>query len=92
MSKGSLIDALAHRTGSTKKLAGDVLEGLVDIITDQLQNGESVTITGFGTFLVSERKARTGVNPQKPEQKIKIPATTVPRFKAGKNLKDAVKK
>ncbi|MFZ2969879.1 MAG: HU family DNA-binding protein, partial [Minisyncoccia bacterium] len=52
---------------------------------------EKVAFTGFGTFSVSKRAARVGVNPQKPGEKIQIPAMTVPKFKAGKSLKDAVK-
>ncbi len=90
MSKGDLITAIANRAGLTKKAAGDALEAFIDTVTGELTNGEQVTITGFGTFKVSHRAARTGVNPQNPSQKIKIPASKVPTFKAGKNLKEAV--
>ena len=90
MSKGDLITAIANRAGLTKKAAGDALEAFIDTVTGELTNGEQVTITGFGTFKVSHRAARTGVNPQNPSQKIKIAASKVPTFKAGKNLKDAV--
>ncbi len=90
MSKGDLITAIANRAGLTKKAAGDALQAFIDTVTGELTNGEQVTITGFGTFKVSKRAARTGVNPQNPSQKIKIPASKVPTFKAGKNLKDAV--
>jgi DNA-binding protein HU-beta len=63
---------------------------MLDAITSALSKGQKVTITGFGTFSVSKRAARMGVNPRTGE-KIKIKATTVPKFKAGKSLKDAVK-
>ena len=56
-----------------------------------LNQCDSVTITGFGTFRVSERAARSGVNPRNPEQKIQIPAMKLPAFKAGKSFKDAVR-
>ncbi len=92
MSKGDLVAAIAAGAGLTKKSAADSLEAFLEAVTGELAKGGNVTITGFGTFKVSERKARTGVNPQNPSQKIQIPATTVASFKAGKNLKDAVKK
>lgn len=91
MTKGDLVDAIAKHTGATKKMAGDCLEALINVITKELKSGGQVTITGFGTFKVSQRAARTGVNPQNPSQKIQIPAMTVPTFKAGKNLKEAVR-
>lgn len=90
MSKGDLITAIANRAGLTKKSAADALEAFIATISGELTNGEQVTITGFGTFKVSHRAARTGVNPQNPTQKIQIKASKVPTFKAGKNLKDSV--
>ena len=90
MSKGDLIDAVANSCGATKKMAGDMLEALLSTITKELASGGQVTITGFGTFKVSHRAARTGVNPQNPSQKIQIKASKVPTFKAGKNLKESV--
>ncbi|HLA26056.1 MAG TPA: HU family DNA-binding protein, partial [Patescibacteria group bacterium] len=60
-------------------------------ITSTIKSGGEVTITGFGTFSSKRREARMGVNPQKPQEKIQIPAVTVPKFKAGKTLKDALK-
>ena len=92
LSKGDLVGAIAAGAGLTKKAAGEALEAILAAITKELAKGGQVTITGFGTFKVSKRAARVGVNPQNPSQKIKIPATTVPTFKAGKNLKEAVKK
>ena len=91
LSKGDLVNAVASTAGLTKKAAAEALEAVLSAITDELASGGQVTITGFGTFKVSQRAARTGVNPQNPSQKIEIPATTVPTFKAGKNLKEAVR-
>lgn len=90
MSKGDLVTAIANRAGLTKKAAADALEAFLATVTGELVNGEQVTITGFGTFKVSHRAARTGVNPQNPSQKIQIKASKVPSFKAGKNLKESV--
>ena len=67
------------------------MDSMIENITKALQGGDKVAITGFGVFSVSQRKARTGVNPQKPTEKIQIPAVKVPKFKAGKTLKDAIK-
>ena len=92
MNKQELIDALATKlTGGRKAEAENILEGFVDVITDALKKGQEVNISGFGSFTVSARSARMGVNPQNPEQKIQIAATKVPKFRAGKNLKDAVR-
>ena len=91
MTKQDLIAAAAAAAGVTKKDAQAVLDGVIDTITSTLQKGDSVTITGFGTFRVSERAARSGVNPRNPEQKIQIPAMKLPAFKAGKTLKDSVR-
>ncbi|MCF7905988.1 HU family DNA-binding protein [Candidatus Gracilibacteria bacterium] len=91
MSKGDLVAAVAKSCGCTKKCAGDALEAVLGAVTKTLKGGGTVTLTGFGTFKCSHRAARTGVNPQNPSQKIKIPARTVPTFKAGKNLKEAVR-
>lgn len=91
MTKQDLVNAAAAAAGVTKKDAQGVLDALIDSITSALKSGDSVTITGFGTFRVSERAARTGVNPRNPEQKINIPAMKLPAFKAGKTFKDALK-
>lgn len=91
MTKQDLIAGSAEAAGVTKKAAGAVLEAVLGMVTKSLKKGESVTITGFGTFRVSKRAARTGVNPRNPGQKIKIPAMKLPAFKAGKSLKDAVR-
>jgi len=91
MTKQDLVGAVASSAGVSKRVAGDALEAVLDSVTKELKKGKNVTITGFGTFRVSHRAARTGVNPRNPSQKIKIPAMNVPAFKAGKSLKDAVR-
>ncbi len=91
MTKQDLVNAAAAAAGVTKKAAAEVLDAVLENITKSLKKGESITVTGFGTFRVSKRAARTGVNPRNPSQKIKIPAMKLPAFKAGKSLKDAVR-
>ncbi len=91
MNKQAVVDAVADKTGLSKKDVEMVLTAILDVITDTLQGKGKVAFTGFGTFLTSDRAARQGVNPATGE-KIQIAATTVPKFKAGKSLKDAVKK
>jgi DNA-binding protein HU-beta len=90
MLKKDLIDAIAE-TGLTKKQAAEALDALLDAITAALKRGDSVLLTGFGKFEVRTRAARTGINP-KTLEKIQLPETKVPAFKAGKGLKEAVKK
>lgn len=91
MTKQDLVNVAAQTAGVTKKAAYDVLDAVLETVAKSLKKGETVTITGFGTFRVSKRAARTGVNPRNPSQKIKIPAMKLPAFKAGKSLKDAVR-
>lgn len=91
MSKQELINSIAEAAGITKRAAADSLDALINIVTKNLKKGGTVTITGFGTFKVSKRAARQGVNPRNPTQRISIPAMKVPSFKAGKTLKDAVR-
>ena len=91
MTKQDLVAAVAAGAGVSKRVASDALEAVLATITKELKKGNNVTITGFGTFRVSHRAARTGVNPRNPSQKIQIPAMNVPAFKAGKSLKDAVR-
>lgn len=90
MTKDQLLDAVASKVGVTKKQAGDLVEAFIDTVTSVLSGGDSLTLTGFGTFQVSNRAARQGVNPRTGE-KLQIPAMKVPKFKAGKALKDAVR-
>jgi len=91
MTKQDLVNAAAAAAGVTKKDAAAVLDAVLMNVTKSLKKGENCTITGFGTFRISKRAARTGVNPRNPTEKIKIPAMKLPAFKAGKSLKDAVR-
>jgi DNA-binding protein HU-beta len=91
MNKEQILEAMAAQADITKKQAGEALDAVLDSITKTLKKGDSVVFTGFGTFSSSKRAAREGRNPATGE-KIKIAATVVPKFKAGKSLKDAVKK
>lgn len=92
MNKQELIDAIAKKLGTDNKAEGErALEAFVDVITETLRGGGEVNISGFGSFSVSARAARMGVNPQNPAQKIQIAAVKVPKFRAGKGLKDAVR-
>jgi nucleoid DNA-binding protein len=91
MTKAEMVDGIAKSAGLTKKAAQTALEALIELISKDLEKGNNVVITGFGTFRVSKRAARTGVNPRNPSQKIKIPAMKMPVFKAGKALKEAVR-
>ncbi len=90
--KSDLVEHLAGKYDLSKRQVEDILEGMLEYITTLLKRGDELTLTGFGTFLAKERKGRVGINPKNPTEKIQIPASTVPRFKAGKGLKDAVKK
>ena len=91
MNKAELTDVIANKIGISKKQAEETLELITQTITETLKNNGEVTLTGFGTFSARERKGRIGVNPRNPTEKITIPAVTVPKFKAGKNLKDTLK-
>ncbi|WP_008295531.1 HU family DNA-binding protein [Congregibacter litoralis] len=89
VNKSDLIDAIASAADINKSDAGRALDAVVDSITDTLKKGDQVSLVGFGTFSVKHRAARDGRNPQTGET-IKIKASNVPGFKAGKALKDAV--
>lgn len=90
MTKADFVDKLAAKSGLTKKDSAAVVDAFVDVVTEALKKGEDVQFTGFGKFYVQQREARQGINPQTKE-KIKIPATKVPKFSAGLALKSAVK-
>lgn len=91
MNKGELIEAVSSKVEfDSKKKAQDAVDAVFDVISSELSKGGEVAIAGFGTFKVSARAARQGVNP-KTGEKIQIKATKVPKFKAGKTLKDSVK-
>lgn len=89
ISKADLVDFVADDTNLTKKAVKEMLDALLETITSEVAKGNKVTLTGFGTFEVRHRKARTGVKPGTTE-KIEIPASRYPAFKAGKTLKDTV--
>jgi DNA-binding protein HU-beta len=90
VSKTQLVEAVAEKQGLSKKDVKAVVDGLFERMTDHLRRGDKVQITGFDTFEVRERQARTGVKPTTGE-KIQIPASKSPAFKAGKSLKDSVR-
>lgn len=89
MKKTEFIDALSESANLSKADASRALDAMVDIVTSALKKGDQVVLTGFGTFLVRKREARSGRNPRTGEV-IQIDASNVPAFKAGKALKDAV--
>ncbi len=89
MNKSELIDAVAADAELTKADASRAVEAFVNAVTKSLKGGDSVTMVGFGTFSVRKRAARTGRDPRTGKS-IKIKASTVPGFKAGKALKDAI--
>jgi DNA-binding protein HU-beta len=89
VNKNDIVEAVSERTGLARSDAARAVEALLGSITEALQKGDSVTLSGFGTFVAKERAARTGRNPRTGEA-ISIAASKVPSFKAGKGLKDAV--
>ena len=90
VNKDALVSTISEKTELSKKDIELMIDTMLDEITKSLQAGDKVTFTGFGTFRVSARAARDGINPQ-TKAKIQIPAMTVPKFTAGKALKEAVK-
>ena len=91
MNKNELIRALANKLGCTLKDAAATLDATIDVITDALNAGEKIQISGFGTFELKSKGAREGVNP-KTGAKISIGATKIPAFKFGKAYKDSFNK
>jgi DNA-binding protein HU-beta len=89
MTKSDLIERLAGKADVTRPRAEELLDFLLNDVTEALKKGEKVNISGFGTFTVSNRKARTGRNP-KTGDPIEIPASRSAKFKAGKTLKEAL--
>ncbi|HBB36756.1 MAG: hypothetical protein A2374_03860 [Candidatus Moranbacteria bacterium RIFOXYB1_FULL_44_23] len=90
MNKEALVEMVANKIGQTKKEVEVVVDAIVDAITDALHGDRKVTIAGFGTFKVTHRAAREGINPQ-TKQRITIQAVNTPKFTAGKRLKEAVR-
>jgi len=91
VNKQDLIDMVADKTDLPKTKAQEVVEAMIESIKSSLKNGDDVKLVGFGTFTVSDRAATTGRNPRTGES-ISIPASKQPKFKAGKELKEAVNK
>ncbi len=89
MNKAELIEMVASQAGLSKSDAASAVDSVFNSITKTLQDGDSVTLVGFGTFAATDRAARTGRNPRTGEA-ITIPASKSPKFKAGKALKDAL--
>lgn len=90
MNKTGITDAVHAKFGGTKKTVENMVDTVFDTITKALSKGEEVAISGFGTFLAKKRTARMGVNPRTKER-IQMPETVTPKFRAGKALKAAVK-
>ncbi len=91
MNKSELVDAIANDTGLSKKDSEAALKSFIENVSDALVKGDSVQLIGFGTFSISERKARSGRNP-KTKEKITIAASKNAKFKVGKALKDRINK
>jgi DNA-binding protein HU-beta len=91
VTKQEFVDAVAQKSGLNRREAGQAVEAVLETITEALRQRDTVAFTGFGKFATSERKARMGVNPRNPSQKVHIPAATVPKFTAGSSLKQTVR-
>ena len=90
MNYADLVNALAEKSGLTKKVSKEALDSLVAVMTEKLSEGEEIKIFGLGSFEVKERAARTGRNPRNPEETIEIPAKNALTFKASSQIKDAL--
>lgn len=90
INKNALVDIISAKLELSKKDVEAVIDALAENITEEIRKGNKATLTGFGTFKVSKRKAREGINPQ-TKARITIPEMSVPKFTAGKTLKEAVK-
>lgn len=92
MNKAELLSSIAEKSNLTKVESERALNAFIETIQETLAAGDKVQLVGFGTFEARDRKAREGRNPRNPEEKIQIPASRAPVFKAGKSLKEAVNK
>ncbi|MDO5649369.1 MAG: HU family DNA-binding protein [Gallicola sp.] len=92
MNKAELLSSIAEKSNLTKVESERALNAFLETIQETLAKGDKVQLVGFGTFEARDRKAREGRNPRNPEEKIQIPASKAPVFKAGKSLKEAVNK
>ena len=91
MTKQDFIQQVAQKSGLSARDAGKAVDAFMETVTETLKSGDSVNFTGFGKFATSDRKARMGVNPRNPSEKVHIAAATVPKFTAGSQLKASVK-
>ena len=91
MTKQEFVDAVAQRSGLGKREAAQAVDAVLETITETLRRRDQINFTGFGKFPTSDRKARMGVNPRNPGEKVHIPAATVPKFTAGSSLKQTVR-
>ena len=90
MNKAELVTSVAQATGQSKIQVHNAIAATLHALTAVLAKGERITLIGFGTFERRQRQARVGVNPQNPQEKLRIPAARVPAFRAGQELKDIV--
>jgi DNA-binding protein HU-beta len=91
VNKDKLIERVSERANISKKETEDVLDAFESVVIEIMKAGDEAVLTGFGSFLARRRESRMGVNPQNPEERIKIPTVMVPKFKSGKTLKDSLK-
>ena len=91
MTKQEIVDQLASKADLSRRDAAKAVDAFLETITETLRGGQDITFTGFGKFSTQRRKARQGVNPRNPSQKVTIPEATVPRFSPGSSLKQAVR-
>jgi DNA-binding protein HU-beta len=91
VTKQEFVGRVSQKSGLGQREAAKAVDAFLDSITEALRGGDSVSFTGFGKFSVAHRKAREGVNPRNPGEKVHIPAADVPKFSAGSSLKSAVK-
>ncbi len=89
MNKNDLVSKVSEDTGLSKSDSAKAVDSVIETVTSELKSGGDVRLVGFGTFLVTKRKATTGRNPQTGAE-IKIPAANVPKFRAGKSLKESL--
>jgi DNA-binding protein HU-beta len=91
VTKQEFVERVASKSGLSRRDASEAVDAFLESITDALRSGEDVAFTGFGKFSVQSRAARQGVNPRNPTERVQIPASKVPKFSAGSQLKQAVK-
>jgi DNA-binding protein HU-beta len=91
VTKQEFVDKIAERANIQRREAQAAVEAVLETITEELKRGGEVVFTGFGKFSTQFRAARQGVNPRNPTEKVEIPASTVPKFSAGSQLKKEVK-